>query len=506
MYSSINITLNECELEFRNKYSFRKMYNRIDVDIVANENEQYSKIITDYNKIKCCLKSDLDEKIQMYENEDFSFLESLQNKENDFYKNIFDNIKYVSLDGEHEQILTFLKNNSNLKDKEIVLVGDYSLGTTLIEIAKLEQLYKDYKNINVILEGNKLPVRLGDFKKTVSKINDITNEMKKYNFSELEQIMYAYDIARDALYVREDENESILESRDLTNVLFGDKRVCEGYANIFNAILTKLNIRSLVYRAYNMETKIGHAYNCAYIDDEKYKVKGIYFFDPTFDNRKDNTNNYLYSYKCFALNKKNMERIHGNRFKDGHTFDKYTDDDIKECLELIKKDELENVDKKLIKTINMISHLINKKSLISIFRINKKHIYIPSEILEENDKITNDELIDEIKKIDKYMNGSIDLSILVNVLYNVRKIQYYNYPEKYPFDTNNIKCVVYNSRWKVKNEYALKLFEAIFGEKNINGEKIKSVDDIIEENNIDLNIERVKLTKTLRKVLENNNK
>ena len=173
---------------------------------------------------------------------------------------------------------------------------------------------------------------------------------------------------------------------------------------------------------------------------------------------------------------------------------------------MLEDNNLEKANKDLIKTINKISYLIYGENLITKFRILKSINTIPSFLLSEKDNITNEEKIKKIKKINKYMTSNISTEVLIKVLYNTRKIEYYTNPEMYPFDINNIKCVVYNSKWKVRNEYALKLFEAIFGEKNINGEKIKNVDDVIEENNIDLNIERIKLTKTLRKVLENNDK
>lgn len=504
MYNAVNISFDEKNLEYYKKYNFKEINNGVDVDIIANENEKYNEIITNYNKIKNDIKDYIDI-IKLYE-DDLSFLESMLKKDNNYFKTLFDNTIYISLDGSKEQIIKFLKNSPELKNKKIVLNGDYNLNTELSEIEYLEKIYKDYDNIHVTLEGNKLPIKLEDFKKTIIKINNITNEIKQYNFSELEQIMYAYDIARDALYIMEEKNESALESRDLTNVLLGNKRVCEGYANIFNAILKKLNINSIVYKAFDMKNKIGHAYNAVYIDDNKYKVQGIYFFDSTFDSRKNNTNEYLYSYRAFGLNKKIIENLHGNRFNDRQTFKKYTDDAIMQSIKLINNNKIEKVDKDFIDTINRISFLISGEILITKFRILSSTNSLPDFILKEKDKISNKELIREINKIVMYMNSNINAEVLMKALYNVRKIEYYNNPEKYPFDINNLKCVVFNSRWKIMNESTLKLFRAILGEECLKNEKVKTVDDIISDNNIDLNIERIKLTKTLRKVLENNNK
>ena len=506
MYSSINISFDENELEFTKKYSFRQINGGLDIDIITNENESFSNIISNYDQIRNDLASYLNDMKTIYGDNEFTFLESLQNKEDNFYKILFVNIKYISLNGEHEQILTFLKNNPELKNKEIILEKDYNLNTELKEIEYLEEIYKDYKNINIILDGNKLPIRLENFKKTVSKINDITNEIKKYNFSELEQIMYAYDIARNALYVREDKNESLRESRDLTNVLLGNKRVCEGYANIFNAILNKLNIKCLVYTGINSEKNVGHAYNCVYVSDKKYKVKGVYFFDTTYDSRKNETSDYLYTYKHFGINKETIEMYHNNKYSEDQTFKNYSEQNIKELIKLLEDNNLEKANKDLIKTINKISYLIYGENLITKFRILKSINAIPSFLLSEKDNISNEELINKIKEINKYMNSNISTEVLIKVLYNVRKIEYYTNPEMYPFDIVNFKCVAYNSKWRSMNETALKLINVILGNANSNTKIPKTIEEIIEDNNIDLNIERIKLTKTLRKVLENNDK
>lgn len=503
MYNAINITFDKDELDYKQKYEFNNTDYGMEVYLILNENEIYEDVITNYDNIRKDINEYLNDISKLDQPVNIELYKYLINKEDNFYKKIFDKINYVSLEGTNEQIMTFLNNNPSLKNKEIILAENYDLNTSISEIEKLEELFKNYTNINVILEGNKLPIKLSDYKKTLEKINNITDEINKYNFSELEKVMYVYDKVRDALYIEEDEKESALVSRDLTNVLLGDKRVCEGYANIFNAILKKLNINGLVYRAICSKEKVGHAYNVAYINDKKYNVKGIYFFDTTYDNRKNNTNEYLYGYRFFALSKKTIERYHHNKYDNDRTFKEYSDENIKELIELIKNDKLNEGNEKLIKTINKINYLIEDQSLITRFRLKKDEMFIPSQMLKERDTISNEDLIKEIEKINKYMNSKIDLSTLIKVLYNVRKIEYYNNPEKYPFDVNNIKCIVRNSYWN--NENLLKVFAMIFGDENAR-KQIKSEDEIIKENNIDLNIERIKLTKTLRKVLENNNK
>lgn len=177
MYNAINITFDKDELYYKQKYEFNNTDYGMEVYLILNENEIYEDVITNYDNIRKGINEYLNDISKLDQPVNIELYKYLINREDNFYKKIFDKINYVSLEGTNGQIMTFLNNNPSLKNKEIILVGNYDLNTSISEIEKLEELFKNYTNINVILEGNKLPIKLSDYKKTLEKINNITDEI-----------------------------------------------------------------------------------------------------------------------------------------------------------------------------------------------------------------------------------------------------------------------------------------------------------------------------------------
>ena len=106
-------------------------------------------------------------------------------------------------------------------------------------------------------------------------IDDIVAKINKYNLSPIEQIMYAYDLVRDRVYQLEDDGEDYSVSRDISSVLFGDKIVCVGFAEIFSKVLDALNIRNVLFTIVGR--KSGHMRNAVYVNDSKYDIHGVFF-------------------------------------------------------------------------------------------------------------------------------------------------------------------------------------------------------------------------------------
>ena len=52
--------------------------------------------------------------------------------------------------------------------------------------------------------------------------------------------------------------------------------------------------------------------------------------------------------------------------------------------------------------------------------------------------------------ITQISNTPIDYKTLLEVLYNVRKIEHYENKEKYPLDIETITIITYNSHWLLK--------------------------------------------------------
>ena len=90
---------------------------------------------------------------------------------------------------------------------------------------------------------------------------------------------------------------------------------------------------------------------------------------------------------------------------------------------------------------------------------------------------------------------------MLKILYNVRKVEYYNDPNKFVFDINLIFNVIYNSNW-LYDEATIKLLISIFGKDSALENIKKYTFNQYYKTDTGLNMERIKLTKTLRNVYE----
>ena len=73
--------------------------------------------------------------------------------------------------------------------------------------------------------------------------------------------------------------------------------------------------------------------------------------------------------------------------------------------------------------------------------------------------LDKEEVLDTISKLVKKFNTPISANVLLQVLYNVRKNQYYINPEKYSFDLYTLLEIADNSNWKLdySTEFVKKL-------------------------------------------------
>ena len=90
----------------------------------------------------------------------------------------------------------------------------------------------------------------------------------------------------------------------------------------------------------------------------------------------------------------------------------------------------------------------------------------------------------------------------------VRKNEYYEDPINYPFNVENLFSIVVNSNWIFDDENS-KIFGVILGKDY--GKKCRELIQrnmikYIEDNDLELKIEQIKLTKTLRNIYEKKKK
>lgn len=345
---------------------------------------------------------------------------------------LFDSCDSISIDDKDKHVIDIFEANTEYKVKKIY-ISDRTFSVTRKSLEEAKECYRERSNVYLKVEGNKEYVSFDDYKKTVEIISSVVEKIKSYNMSPLEEIMYAFDYARDRIYVPETEEEKYTKSRDLTSVLLGDKIVCVGYAEIFDKILKGLGYLSSVYIIDFGKPK--HAINIAYIKDDKYGVEGIYYFDPTANRKKNNSNEYLNNYSCFARTRQNFQYMFN--FSD-KTFGDFWLMDYFDALNEYEK--IECFSKREMRTALMnINNFFKGEQLRE--RYGSIHGSTPSK----------QELTDTLERYKGLYYQPIDLEKMFNVLLQVRKIEYYENPKKYELSFQDLLAVVEKSRWSHEN-------------------------------------------------------
>lgn len=177
------------------------------------------------------------------------------------------------------------------------------LDNTKISLENYKKILEEYSreeldkaNITFYYQENNNSITASELYKTSALVSEIANKIKEANLSNIESIMYAYDILKKRLYKLDEEN--YYKSSDVSSVLTGDSIVCAGYSNVFNAILKCLNIKA----APLISKEAKHQRSIIYVQDEKYNIDGVYVFDPTWDRRKNKEDKeYINRYNYFAI-------------------------------------------------------------------------------------------------------------------------------------------------------------------------------------------------------------
>lgn len=403
-------------------------------------------------------------------------------------QDLYNKTDRVRIDGTNEEVLQYINDNPFIQGKTIVL--NRCLDVSLETYLDIKESFCNYPDMLFSVMGNIELVTFDEYEKTVLAISEIVNKIKNYDYSPLEQALYAYDLVRNRFYVKESDEELGAVSRDLTSVLLGDKIVCLGFANIYNTVLSMLGFNSMVFKLLPKEEgKSGHARVFTYIKDEKYDIDGLYFFDPTFDCKKNDSNDYLSCYKYFARTMDQMKPSDRGRYNypDYNIFDS---EEVYEWADGIDRehvgitDLLGNIS---IPQINKIAKMLDIKPIgVSHYGIDKSQIV--------------DILIEACNKA----NMPIGTLTFLEALYNVRKNQYYEEPSKYVLEMQELVDILVNSKIVCDITAEDKLFAAIFGSEYVIGSNRaqRIVNEFAQKHDVERDIERVKLARTLRFVLE----
>ena len=481
----INLENNEFGL---GKYDINDLYDKIVLTIETNMSETYLDATNDIKTLREYLNETIQVLSEFGANKENIVVYKALNKFSDTeLKNIINSIETINISGDYKQIKEYIDKN-NLSNKKIVI--DKCIPIDIKELNELLKYFDVNDNIYVITEGNIENISIKDYKDTIYKIYDYVKEIKSLNLSPLEEIMYAYDIVKNRIYIQEGKNENSNISRDLSKALLGDKIVCVGYSNIFECILTALGYNSMRYTLMNRKEKVGHAINLAYVKDDKYKIDGLYYFDPTCDSRKetDNDINYLYRYNTF-LNTRNeyFSKINKDLKDDTLDFSVFKSEFIEE----LKNKPLSDIDFNKFKSINKVSELVGDKKVFNM----DKRVPAMANMIDVSEFYDIEKVKKVTQKYNKLFNIPISSKTKLRALYNLRKQQFYNNKTK-ELNKSMLVNTFCTSNWETAE---IKLLCKMLGIDYKNSGKDECL-KFIEDEQIELDMGRVKLTKTLKNI------
>ena len=440
-------------------------------------------------------------KYEMYSKDELSEDKTIDETINylkEHFDNLLDNFEYVKFRFENTDILEYIKKNPVLLTKKLVL-GEY---VEISEFEKIEQLLEKYKGIEdkiyVLSSGNShYYTSLVDCRKTMEVIKQKAEIIKKLNLSPMETIMYVYDQVRNRVYTKETEMEGTDKSRALSQVLFGDRIVCVGYANMLSALLRYIGIDCFSVGLTNKTYKLGnHERNMIYVKDPKYNIDGAYYFDSTWDSKRENeTNEFLYRYICFGKTRRQMEALEEKRYE-YDIFDRYPKNMLKTIRKHIEDGNYEKINQ-YAQSINYMGRIILGRSIVNRLVLLPMH--------PDFGKFDKEQLLKDLEYVIDKFDQEIPGETMIQLLNNVRKIEYYINPEFYPYTVDDMYVTYKKSGWKLGKQH-IDSYQALLGllfNEKVELEDLENFVNFVNEEKLGENVEQVRLTKTLRLIYEN---
>lgn len=415
------------------------------------------------------------------------------------FDNLLDSVDSIRLKFSKQDYMEFIKKNPIVLAKDIVFdesleITDYDRLMELMDICKGKE-----DNVYVYLNGNKNIVSLKDCYKTMNAIRHQAYEVKQLGLSPMETIMYVYDLVRSRVYTSENETDFYFQSRDLSKVLFGDKIVCLGYANIFKAILQCLGIQNFVVLLHKKGELKGHARNIIYVKDDKYDIDGIYYFDPTWDSkRKNETNEYLSRYKFFAKTKKQIDDYEKNNYEDKF-LPMYSENMNKKIEQIIETKKFEDLEP-YSKTLRNMYSLVTPSNLMDDIVI--ELFYITYGLCCKKP------ILCEFDSLFSKFNKELSAETMLRVFNNVRKIQYYQNSKFYPYSFIDLYKTCIMSDWKFAENHMDrmdKFMQSIYKHEG-RYDNFYNFRTYASEANLFQDIEKVTVAKVLRLVYDKKSK
>ena len=210
--------------------------------------------------------------------------------------------------------VTVLDNGKQSIEESLEIINkiDNSIGS------KIENIYyitgnRNIDNIEIlktlenehrvsIMYDKEIICSIDDFINMRNHINKMLNEIKKFELSPLEKVLYVYDIVKDFYIVNHKYMKEKKVSRLIHRIFKVNELNCQAYAALYSEILRELKIEATDFNLYStlveelFLTSDNHARTIIHLVDEKYKINGLFCADVVWDAIKKIKKNYHYEF------------------------------------------------------------------------------------------------------------------------------------------------------------------------------------------------------------------
>lgn len=331
---------------------------------------------------------------------------------------------------------------------------------------------------------NKLNITFSKIGYYSSLKNYIINEKFLYSFvkelnnsdlSPFEKFMYIYNAVKQYKKYKENK-DSLLDSRELYEVLYNEYMVCVGFSVLLIDLLGKVGIcacyRGVTVNDFVLDKDEGHARVYVHIVDPKYNIDGFYVSDPTWDNdlqcdyynyavmtdeECNDHREYLYmEEKNELFNVNNYQEFFDklNLFinrKNPKSRNKYLYNYVNEIIRCIRELDLDFYNElvNLYPNIKIDINMISEDELNSI--ITELGYYLGEKC---NNVVSGKNILLAASEARVFENkGKIDKEIMYNFLKMVNTKRHEStFPKRYKTNANGRRTIIANAKNKFKDD------------------------------------------------------
>lgn len=426
-----------------------------------------------------------------FEEEDFDKFVSGFKRGRNIIKNI--DLIYISASDrikntlkDNQLIIRTLNNNKQLLTTDVRLnVGDIAF--TKEDIDSIRP-FKKYKHLLITYEDTVNYHTAEEIDNIYDIVNEVVRRTNKHDFTPIEKVLYAYDLIRTNLI----GSQEFEEKMNKITSLYLEPSFC--YAYIFRLVLDNFGINNK-YSLGDFDVDDMRAFNVAYIEDETYDIKGVYYFDLSNNSKQQFENSFLVkpekdtfedyvvnNYKYFCKPKWFM--VDCDHLDEDHMFADFDDGWMEVYDHLVQKNGINGV-YGLRRIINNVSYFLDGEILIN-----------PVKGIQTQEEL--DDIRETIDEYTKLFSKPIDGDDFLEILFNVRQEQYKENGKVFPFSLDAFKICLARSHFALPNmvaeidedkEYEVEDIDEFMDETFEN-----SFDDLVNQTKIDERIRKLKLT------------